>query len=193
MRTIVLLTILFFTPNLFAHNQIHEYPYKGYKYKYTFKPPNIDCSYYYIQSESQILLDTNSEMTLVVRVLNKNKELETDVMGYVQLMFDEIDTILLALHDNNTTITIPQQSFYFNLRSMYPCQKLINKPVYINKNTNEVILTIIIGYLDFSSYHIISKKELTIDELTTICDDITYGTKKSKLKKGKDYNVMIQL
>lgn len=187
---------LFFILNLSAQNKKHKpkYPIEDYKYEYQFQYPSIDCHYYYVQSESSTLKNDNNEITLFVRILDVNKNLDIDALGYIQLIVNDGDTISSSL-ENNIRIKIPRQSFRFNIFGIFTCgEKLKNKPVYIdNKNTNEVILTIVQGCIDLAIYHIKSKKELTINELQDICDDIIYGSKKSRLKKYKDYFIMIQL
>ena len=191
-RVVILLTILFlfFTLNLFAQDK---------EYRYQFKHPSIDCYYYYIQSESSTSLNNNDSISLVVRILDRNKNLDTDIIEFMQLIVGERDTILFLyeLSENNEVkIKIPRlSSFCFNVCGMFTCSNFTNKRVNIdNENINEVLLTIVQGNSGFGHYHIISKKrELKRGELQDICDDIIYGTKKSKLKQGKDYYVMTQL
>jgi len=186
---IIIILLLFFTLNLFAQNE-------KYEYMYIFKLPHIDCYYYHTQSASSTSLKDNNKMALYVRILDMNRNLDTNIAGVIQLITEGSgDTIVFELSEiNDKRVEIPRQSFRFNVGGIYTCSVLKNKYMYIeDENTNEVSLTIVQGCDGLHSYYIWNKRELSREELQNICDDIIYGTKKSKLKKDEDYYLVVKL
>ena len=166
------------------------------EYRYRFKPPFISSYYYCGQIKSSdkeaIKCAKNNEILLSVTLLEKNgSPMESPIAAFRLITYDN-DTIIFWMDSSETTIKIPKQSFDFEVHG-FPFDIYDKNVIIENKNINKISIIVGRGASNLNAYYIISKKELSTEELIMIGNDITNGTNTSNLIKGKDYYILVEM